>query len=182
MVLISEWLPNPVGSDASGEWVELWNGGGNIVDLSGWLVATNGGNKANLSGEIGPGGYLVLYRTKTKLVLRNSDEGLFLYDAGGKLVDQSSFQGSAQEGKSFSRLINGDSFTWSEPTPGAQNKISLDMSVAKSDYPTGVPLNRPLGAQGIILLALGVAVVFAAIVLFVIKRNENLSKLFFGRN
>lgn len=181
MVLMNEWLPNPAGSDSAGEWVELFNSGNTTVDFSGWQIKTKGGSRATLSGQINSGGYLVLRRTKTKLVLKNSDEGLFLYDAEGKLIDQSAFKGSAPQGKSFSRF-NGGSFSWAEPTPGGQNRVSLDMSVAKNDYPRGVPLNRPLGVQGIILLALGVAVVFAAMTIFVIKRNADLSKLFFGKN
>ncbi|MBI4087674.1 MAG: lamin tail domain-containing protein [Candidatus Liptonbacteria bacterium] len=195
MVVINEWLPNPTGADAAGspakilpgktsagEWIELWNSETSGVDVSGWQVKTGGDSKVILSGQIGPGEYLVLQRTKTKFVLKNSDESVSLYDAGGTLIDQSSFLGSAPEGRSFSRLTNGQGFAWSDPTPGAQNKISLDTGMVKNAHPTGEPLNQPPGFHGIVFLALGTGIVLAAIALFLIKRNEELHNLFFGRN
>ena len=182
MIYINEWLPNPAGSDAQNEWVELFNNGSGSVDLSGWQIKTAGGSKVALGGEIGTGQYAILHRAQTKLVLKNTDEGLFLYDVGGKLIDQSPFFGRAPEGKSFSKFSGVNSFVWSDPTPGAQNKISLEASIAKNVYPAGVALNHPLDSREITLLALGVGIIFAAIIIFIIKQNANLSKSFFGKN
>lgn len=172
MVLINEWLPNPAGADAAGEWIELRNSGTGAVDISGWQMKTSGDSKIVLSGQINPGEYLVLRRTETRFVLKNSDESVSLYDAGGKLIDQSSFLGSAQEGKSFSRLTNGRGFAWFDPTPGAQNKISLDTGLVKNVYPAGELVNHSPGFLGITFLALGTGVVLAAIVLFLIKKKR----------
>jgi len=204
MVYINEWLPNPAGNDAQGEWVELFNSGSSSVSLDGWIIKTGGGltslttgtRKYNLKGTVGAGGstqlttseYLLLKRTDTRLVLRNTDEKLFLYDATGKLVDESGFLGSAPEGKSFSRsalrsLGEGrQSFVWSDPTPGAANKIALNNSIASNNYPTNIPLNENLGAVEFWSMLLGAAVVLTAIVVFVLKRNDGLSKLFFARD
>ncbi len=196
MIFINEWLPNPAGNDATGEWVELFNSGGSTslttssapVSLSGWVIKTSGTSKFNLKGTIGAGEYLVLKRTDTKLVLRNTDEKLFLYDAAGKLVDESGFLGSAPEGRSFSRLAlrsfneGGSSFIWSDPTPGTANRITVNNSIASNNYPTNIPLNKNLGTIEFVGLMLGAAVVLTAIVVFVLKRNEGLSKLFFGRD
>ena len=38
MVFINEWLPNPNGADAKGEFIELWNSGNAPINLSGWSV------------------------------------------------------------------------------------------------------------------------------------------------
>jgi hypothetical protein len=200
MILINEWLPNPAGNDAQGEWVELFNSGSSSVSLDGWIIKTGGGStslttgtrKYNLRGTIGAGGstqlttseYLILKRTDTKLVLRNTDEKLFLYDAKGNLIDQSGFLGSAPEGKSFSRIgYNPENltqqFAWSEPTPGAANKISLNTNILHNMYPVGTPLNKNLGVVEFWSMLLGAAVVLTAIVMFVLKRNESLFKLFF---
>lgn len=181
MVFINEWLPNPAGADSSGEWVELWNSGASAVDISRWQLKTKAGSKAVLSGELDSGRYIVLPRTKTKLVLKNSDESLSLYDSQGKLVAQSSFFGSAQEGKSFSRS-SGGSFAWADPTPGAENKITLVPSATKSSYSLGANISGAIAGKDIVLLALGAALVFAAIAVFILKKNEDLSKLFFGGN
>ncbi len=185
MIFINEWLPNPMGTDATNEWVELWNNGPGAVSLTGWSLATKSGAKAKLSGEIGAGEYRVFWRKDTKLALKNTNEGVALYDSG-RLVDQSSFLGSAQEGKSFARIDQsqglGQRFTWSDPTPGAVNKISLDMNVAKNEYPFNQPLNRQLGNTEFIGLLIGVALALTALIIFVVKKNENLSKLLFGRD
>lgn len=196
MIFINEWLPNPAGNDAQSEWVELFNSGSSTVltagnasvNLDGWIIKTSGTSKFNLKGTIGAGEYLVLKRTDTKLVLKNTDEKLFLYDMAGKLVDESGFLGSAPEGKSFSRIgYNPEGlaqqFVWAEPTPGAANKATANNLITiNNQYPLNTPLNQNLDTMEFVGLALGAAVVLAAIVMFVLKRNENLSKLFFARD
>ena len=182
MIFINEWLPNPAGNDAQGEWVELFNNGNAPVNLNGWVLKTGGTGKFNLKSTIGAGEYLVLKRTDTKLVLKNTDESLFLYNSAGNLADQSSFLGSAPEGKSFARILGADGsyrFVWSEPTPGAINKIAANNLVSINNYPTSIPLNPTLGASGFLGLLLGSSLVLTALVMFVLKRNENLFKLFF---
>jgi hypothetical protein len=201
MVLINEWLPNPTGVEAAGEFVELFNNGDAPVDLRGWTLVTTGIKKrVKLSGVVPANGYLVLPRTQTKLVLKNSDEGLALYDAQGNLADQSSFAGSAPEGKSFNRISNPSQasrpqtaatpslplegeglFAWGEPTPGAANHVMLANTVAAVAEPVGVPLNHAaLGAGGFAGAMLGVAALLVGLVMYSIKVNENLSELFFG--
>jgi len=194
MIFINEWFPNPAGSDTQNEWVELWNGGDVAVNLNGWMLQA-GSKKINLSGTIygeqgrtiGAGKYIVFKRTTTKLTLRNTDEKLFLYDANGKLVHESGFFGSAPEGKSFSRAgqlsnVSGQLFSWAEPTPGAENKISLDMGVTQNTYAAGVALNPGLTHAGFLGLLFGTSVVLAGLILYALKKHENLSKLFFGRD
>lgn len=104
MVYINEWLPDPVGADTAGEFIELYNDGDTAVKLDDWAIETEKGKTFLLTRRIVPARrYLVLTKSDTRLTLRNADGGLALYDARGTLVDQGAFGGSAPEGKSFSR-------------------------------------------------------------------------------
>lgn len=181
MIYINEWLPNPVGKDVDGEFVELFNGGKDSVNLSGWTLKANSKTKFVLSGEIGPGGFQVFQKPVLTVSLNNTDGQVFLYDASGKLVDHQEFLGLAQEGKSFSRNSDGY-FVFSESTPGEQNRFEEQTALVAQVYPTGVPLNKPVGIFDFVLLTLGVSTVLTGLVMFVLKRNEDLSQLFFGRD
>lgn len=204
MVYINEWLPNPVGTDTGAEWIELFNDGQNSVSLNGWVLVSgsrsaqlDGGKKFILNGnDIGAGQYLVLNPADGKITLRNSDGSLLLYDAQGKLVDQSSFSGVAPEGKSYSLIEQNSSippfqkeaaslrvggFVFADPTPGAMNKTITVMPPTKN-YLVGQPLNKPFGMLDIIGLALFVGLIYPIFIIALFKKNEYLSKLFFGRD
>lgn len=185
MVFINEWLPNPTGTDSKGEFIELYNTGNAPVVLQGWTIATTGKKIFSLNGySIAARGYLLLKRAETKIALKNTAEAVSLYDAAGRLADHSSFLGMAQEGKSLSRINYAtdpsEHFAWSDPTPGAANKISLNNSLAANSYPFGVPLNRTsLAASGmsIVAMAFGIGVILAMLVVYCVKRDENIEKL-----
>lgn len=183
MTLINEWLPNPSGSDAQGEWIELFNDGSGTVILTDWTIKTSTGKAVALRGKVESNGYLLLKRGDYKFALKNQDESLFLYDSVGRLADKSSFAGTAPEGKSFSRINAAvgteNNFVFAIPTPGAGNAVqSADIIINK--YPSGIPLNAPLDGLGIASLLIGTAIATTAVIFFVIKRNEKLFKLFFG--
>ena len=184
MIYINEWLPNPVGTDKGAEWVELFNSGTNGVSLNGWALVSGSGKKFILDGKsIAAGKYLVLNQSETKLTLRNTDESLSLYSAQGKLESQSSFSGSATEGMSYSRTDGTASaiFAFSEPTPGAANKIQSQI-VPSENYPAGQPLNKPFGAMDVIGLSLFIGLVYPIFIIAIFKKNDYLSKLFFSRD
>lgn len=190
MVFINEWMPNPVGSDTAGEWVELFNSGPSLVSLSGWFLKNGTDKKVFLNKyTIGSGSYLVLKRSETKLTLRNTDETLFLYDSSGTLVDQSGFFGSAPEGKSFARiqtinpLVKNQNFIFSQPTPGQQNSIINDQNFLMNNiYPFGQPLNTSLGYVTVFMITICSAFLLAFFITILVKRNDYLSKLFFSRD
>mgnify|MGYP001577829346 CR=1 FL=1 len=48
MLRINEWLPNPEGADADGEWIELLNGGPEAVHTRGWSLGNASGKKIQL--------------------------------------------------------------------------------------------------------------------------------------
>jgi hypothetical protein len=186
MVFINEWLPNPVGSDANGEFIEFYNSGAAPADLNGWILKTENSKKFSLVGRSIPArGYLVLKKNATKLSLRNTDGGLSLYDARGALADHAEFFGSAPEGQSFSRVNYGASaagqFAFTGPTPGAANK-TVDVAITARSYPFGVPLNHGLDSFEFFAIMMGTAVLLMGLIVYVIKANEDLSKLFFGGN
>lgn len=197
MIFINEWLPNPTGVDTKAEFIELYNNGATLVSLSGWKLTTTGKKIFSLDGySIAPREYLLLSRAKTKMSLKNSDEVLSLYDATGRLVDRSSFLGAASEGKSFSRINYTtdvtEHFIWSVPTPGAANKITLDNSVAANNYPIGAVLNPgdvttgfagTVRATGeMIFSTLAFSIILAAVVVYCLKSDANLSNAFFSRD
>jgi hypothetical protein len=201
MVYINEWLPNPDGNDAKGEFIELFNRGTSTVNLSGWTLKTTGKKIFSLDGrEITSDSYLVLLRTNTKISLKNTGETVLLYNASGQLVDRSSYLGSAPSGQSFSRvaypiatsggvpsslnlLAEPQGFAWAPPTPGAENKISLHATISAIAYPFNQPVNaRPPNVLEVVGSAAIVGIVLAVAVMYCLKHAENFSKLIFPRD
>ncbi len=181
MVSINEWLPNPSGADSGNEWVEFFNDGGQKISLQNWTLVSGSGKKFILDGKnIGAGQYLVLNPAEAKMTLRNQDESLSLYDNQGKLVSQSVFFGAAPEGKSFSRTGDG-TFVFTEPTPGTANKI-VNQFVTAQIYPVNQPLNKTFGTLDVLGLALFVGLIYPVFIIAIFKKNDYLSKLFFGRD
>jgi len=193
MIYLNEWFPNPVGKD-DGEFVELYNSGPAAVALNGYTLGTGAKRKFSLSGyTVPPGGYLLLGKKQTKLTLKNTDGGLWLYGPNGAIVDHGAFEGSAQAGKSFSRVLysgagggNGlpsdaqpQAFAWTDPTPGAKNK-TVDMAVTVRNYPLNVSLAAHVSPAQFTGMLLGTAVILAGIFIYIIQKNEDLQKLFFG--
>ncbi|MDO8515819.1 MAG: lamin tail domain-containing protein [bacterium] len=164
--MINEWLPNPAGTDAKGEWIELFNDGSAAANLTGWHVATKTGKAVALKGTIQPGEFLVLKRGDFTFSLRNTDEALSLYGADGKLVDQSALVGTAMDGKSFSRVshgsnVKGQLFAWSDPTPGAHNATAPALALINENPPLGISLVSPRGTMGFFQMMTGVALALA---------------------
>ena len=139
-IRISEWLPNPEGNDAAGEWVEVFNDGNVAVNLSGWRLENAAGKSVALKGALAPGERKVFHRSATKLTLRNEGEALSLISPAGEVVDTSSFFGLAPEGKSVNK--EGERTWLAAPTPGAANAEPLTASIAESVYPVGTPLSE----------------------------------------
>jgi hypothetical protein len=186
MIYINEWFPNPVGNDAAGEFIELYNGGAAAARLDGYALSDGAKKRFSLAGyTIPPGGYLVLKKAQDKLTLKNTDGAVFLYGPSGQVVDSASFVGAAPEGKSFSRVDYGTApiahFAFAYPTPGAANK-TIDTTVSVRDYPLGVPLSPQLSPAGFATLLFGTASFFLLFFIYVIQKNRNISDFFFGRD
>jgi hypothetical protein len=178
MILINEWLPNPDGADADGEWIELWNNGAEALNIKGWALQPGSGKKYVLRERIiAPGGYATVHRSESKISLKNTGGEITLYDPSGAKRDTASFVGSAPSGLSYSR---GEKiFSFVSPTPGAKNIVpetaSMSASIAENIlFPSHAPLVT------VVALALAVGVILAYTAVLTIKKDETLSKLFFG--
>ncbi len=194
MVLINEWLPNPTGSDISGspsqvlpgktlegEWIELFNSGSAPADLAGWtLVMKNGKSFTFKNGTIGAGEYKVFARKETKLTLKNTDEAISLLDPSGRVAQKSEFLGTAPEGKSFNLV--GTTFIFEDPSPGRANeapKMSANISQA---FPFNQPLHSGVGFGTVIFIALGAALLLSLFIIILLRKDDELSHLFFSRD
>lgn len=174
MLRINEWLPNPTGTDTTSEWIELVNSGETPILTGGYKLQAGKKVIALPSYTLQPNEYLVLPRTQTKLTLKNTDEVVLLYNPAGHVIDQSTFIGSAPEGKSFSRT--GERFLFADPTPGKQNAMP-NLAPLALHYPTGVPLNPQQSSYVWIPLGLCVGIGLAVAIMTIISRNEALSNL-----
>jgi len=186
MLYINEWLPNPVGNDAAGEFIELYNASAGTASLNGYSLGDGAKKTFSLAGySIPRGGYLVLKKAQDKLSLKNTDGEVLLYGPGGQVVDQANFSGAAPEGKSFARVDYGTApvahFAFEYPTPGAANK-TIDTTVSANRYPIGVPLSPRLSPVSFIILMVGTASFFLVFFIYVIQKNRNISDFFFGGN
>ena len=124
-IFISEFLPNPQGSDDQ-EFIEIFSNDEKPVSLAGWqLDDAEGGSKPYAIPEgtiIKPGQYLAFWRDQTKIALNNSDEVVRLFAPDGTLVDYTDYEES-KEGKSF---VLDERFVWRQtqtPTPGEINVL-----------------------------------------------------------
>ncbi|NTW22950.1 PKD domain-containing protein [Candidatus Falkowbacteria bacterium] len=125
-VIVSELLPNPIGEDADGEWIELRNAGQQEVDLFGWQIDdAAGGSKPYRFDDnviIKPLSFYLVNREDSNLALNNGSDEVRIFDIFGKIVDSVSYSG-AKEGQSYSRDEKGH-WQWSAPTAGKTNRTT----------------------------------------------------------
>lgn len=147
-IIINELLPNPIGSDEVGEFIELYNPNSLTINLDGWqlqdqspMVFTIDEGRVT-STLIFPQSYLTIYRPQSKLVLNNSgSDGARLYNPLGELVDEVNYS-EAEEGQSYS-LVNGG-WVWQGPTPNENNNFAISQNqVVNSASATIVILDNP---------------------------------------
>lgn len=114
MVVIQEFLPNPVGKDAEGEWIKLFNDSAQEIDLTSWQIRDASG-KIFIFGQakIKSGETLTLNYQTTKIQLNNNGEKLFLFDNNNNLVDQLEFADVVNEGEVVKKdgVISADAST-----------------------------------------------------------------------
>jgi hypothetical protein len=111
-IVLNEVLYDAIsdGPDAENEWIEIYNAGGQPVDLDGWQIADASSARVVPPGRIDPGGFLVVaasprfrdaYASFTGQVvvlggrigngLGNDGDTLSLLDPGGNMVDSLSW-------------------------------------------------------------------------------------------
>lgn len=123
-IIISEALPNPVGSDNE-EWLEIYNDDTKEINLKNWQIDDiEGGSspyKIKTDLIISPGQYLIFKKEETKISFNNFEDSLRLFDSNGKLVEEIPYE-DVKEGFSYARENN--NWFWTNVlTPGAKNII-----------------------------------------------------------
>lgn len=125
-VRISEILVNPTGDDSENEFIELENFSSEKVDISNFTLSV-GRKKFSFpeNSEIPAGGFLILLRTESSLVLKNSGGAIALAWPTGRVISEISFE-KMDEGVAFA-LANSQFHTTENPTPGLANSILISL-------------------------------------------------------
>ncbi|MCU0679497.1 MAG: lamin tail domain-containing protein [Planctomycetes bacterium] len=149
-VIINEFLPDPAGADEEGEWIELYNRGGTVVNMLDWrLDDEEGGSKPyrfSAGWLFAPGKFRLIERSESKLALNNPGGAVRLFNADGDLIDEAIY-GAASEGEVYARGENGKWFWSTATTPGERNLIAVADSVAvRAMAATGRALVQPSAA------------------------------------
>lgn len=141
-VLINEvaWMGGQISPNH--EWIELYNSGG-AVDVTDWILESNGGLRIMLSGTLQSNSYAVLERTSDESAagdafllytgaLKNSGETLYLYRSDGGLEDQvaggenwENIGGDNDTKASAQYTTNG--WVTASPTPGKMNALKTEV-------------------------------------------------------
>ncbi|MDQ6985340.1 MAG: lamin tail domain-containing protein [Candidatus Dojkabacteria bacterium] len=119
-VFINEFLPNPVGTDAGLEWIELYNVSDNTINLNNWKIETvsdSGSVRTTIiiEGEIGSNEFIIITEDATDYKFTNYIDvgagGLNMYNSGSiirlinendEIIDYLEYS-NAVSGKSFER-------------------------------------------------------------------------------
>lgn len=159
-MVISEFLPNPVGKDTDAEWIKLFNNEEKEVNLSGWQLKDTSG-KTYIFGnkKIDAGQYLILDYKTTKISLNNNGETLFLFDRSGNLIDKAEYVGAAAEGKIFNNLS-----LKTEEKSVSENPVRQNIAII---YDSG-----RLPDLNFILIGLGIALLLALASILIIKKLD----------
>ena len=137
-IFISEFLPNPVGSDNQ-EFIELFSNHPTPVSLAGWQLDDNaaGSKPYTISDHtiIKPGQYLAFFKTETGLALNNDHDEIRLFSPKGTMVDYVQYDG-IKEGVS---MVLDEQFSWQQtltPTPNEINTLNLPSKTTTSPSTT----------------------------------------------
>ncbi|MBI2356180.1 MAG: lamin tail domain-containing protein [Candidatus Doudnabacteria bacterium] len=149
-VKISEFMPNPEGTDSGEEWVELYNDSVSYVELKGWKLDDSSpdgkiGTSAVLLSEytIPPKEYLVISLDESAFALNNSTDSVRLIWPDGQVADEVSYE-EAKEEESYAKQPD-NIFAWtSKVTRGAVNQFSQATSPLGASNPAdfGIKINE----------------------------------------
>lgn len=129
-IVISEILPNPVGSDTKAEWIEIQNIGKTSVNLGNWQLDDSAGGSKPFripdSITLHSGEYQIFPRSLTKLALNNSGgEAVRLFDFRGKLVASVDSR-DIPEGVALARESDGEFRATKLLTPSEENAFDTE--------------------------------------------------------
>ncbi len=125
-IIISEILPNPIGPDHKGEFIELYNNSDNNINLLNWRLSDSSKRQYIIKEEVilKPKSYFVIWRPQSRIVLNNSKDEISLYAPNSDKPIQLVKYKDAPEGASYNATSSPPIYFWSEvPTPGKDNII-----------------------------------------------------------
>lgn len=126
---ITEILPNAVGTDTGNEFIEVYNPTNQTIDLSLYSVAVGlNGEKSYafpIGATIAPGEYRAFSDSEMKFTLVNTTSRVQLNAIDGSTLGDTGEYDSPAEGESWA-FINGQWQYTNQPTPGAENKASVE--------------------------------------------------------
>lgn len=157
-VVINEVYPKT--SDATEEWVELYNTGPQSVSLNLWKLAHTAGDAKsfiiNASSIIQPQSFLTLGESQTGIDFSINGDTAQLFDQNGTMVDSQSYPGILGYNTSMGRSIDGAG-TWAictsatyntnnncpAPSPTVTPMPTPTVTPAPSPTPTSAPTPTP---------------------------------------
>ena len=142
-------------TNTNDEWIEVYNRGSAAIDLGGWLlddIAAGGSSPYVIPAGtlVQPGGFLVLFRDRTRVALNNDGDTVRLLGPDAAEVDTFTYA-KAKSDRSFSRSTDGDG-AWTDtypPSPGRANTAPTPTPTPTATptgtpFPAGVTLNEIL--------------------------------------
>ena len=131
-VVLNEILPDPEGTDADGEFVEVMNLGPDEADLTGWKVKIGTKSFALDGTVLGKDTYHYWVYGESKLYLSNSGQTIELLKADGQRADAVTYP-AAKTGQAYARKDTG-SYEWTmTPTPGTENAFVSEHPEGNAD-------------------------------------------------
>jgi len=128
---ISEFLPNPAGSDNEGEFVEIHNPNNFKINLANWKFddAEGGSKPFEFKTELwlGPNDFYSINRKESGLALNNNQDAIRILDLNGEVVDEVRYEKSF-ENRSYSKDKDGKWVWTDEMTPDEENLIAVSSS------------------------------------------------------
>jgi hypothetical protein len=154
-ILINEFLPKPGADwnrdgrvDYKDEFIELLNTGPAGVDIGGWKLDDKfrGGSRPYVIPPgtwIGPGKFLVFFRTRTRIALNDEGDEVWLLSPSGVKIDGRVYTKTRWPDSAWGRYPDGESVLrlGFPPTPGEANRLPEDIL-----HPEKAPL--PVIAEG----------------------------------
>lgn len=133
--LVTELVPNPsgTGTDATDEFIELYNSNETAFDLSGFTLQTGLVTKHSY---VFPSGVVIdakslraFYSRQTGLSMSNTSGQAALLDRNGAVIAQSDPYDSAPDGQAWA-LASGNWYWTTKPTPGTTNIIAQPIALS----------------------------------------------------
>jgi len=137
-LIISELMPDPASplSDTNDEWIELYNEGGEAVNIGGCILAdtqkTGSTHEYKIpNATLAPGGFIVFYSKNTKISLNNDGDSARILSPDKKVIFDTQNYGKAKAGQSWA--YDGEKWFWTvAPTAGALNIIDIAEETSSS--------------------------------------------------